>query len=452
MKKVIISFLILFTSVLSIQAKSVNRDFSGVIKDSGVDKEAVTVSIKEADSGKVVYSLNDMILFHPASVQKIITMPVAADILGSDYKFSTKLYKRGSGKYVVELGADPFLTSGDLKALTSKVETGVNHIYIDDSILDKKTWGEGWQWDDDLNILMPKFGSYNLDNNLVKVTIMPSQDGRNATIVNSSKYPFVFLSSVITGSTTDIKVSRENSISANTINFSGTVSRPTSIYIPINNLQRYFYIKLNQSLENNKIYLAENFTVDKVRANDLKVTEINHDLSSALDEIIKNSNNLMAETVFKLSGGKYINSKGNSAGVKHSGTDSDAIKAFDNYCKKNNLDNSRVRIVDGSGVSKNNLLSADFITEFLVLNKKNSVMDRLPQPGEGTLTHRMLPLKDNLRAKTGTLSDISSIAGYLTSKSGNKYVFCIMINDMKLSPSDKKVLEDYIIREAYLRL
>ena len=449
MKRIVILFLTLFMSVLSIQAKSVKHDFSSVIKESGVDRESVTVSIKEADSGKVVYSLNDMILFHPASVQKIITMPIAADILGNDYKFSTKLYKRGSEKYVVELGADPFLTSGDLKALTSKVETGVNHIYIDDSILDKKTWGEGWQWDDDLNIMMPKFGSYNLDKNLVKVTIMPSQDGRNAKVVNSSKYPFVFLSSVMTGSTTEIKVSRDNSISANTINFSGTVSRPTSIYIPINNLQRYFYIKLNQSLENNKIYLAENFTIDTVRPNDLKVTEINHDLSSALDEIIKNSNNLMAETVFKLSGGKYINSDGNS---KHPGTDTDGIKAFDDYCKKNNLDNSRIRIVDGSGVSKNNLLSADFITEFLVLNRKNPIMGRLPQPGEGTLTHRMLPLKDNLKAKTGTLSDISSIAGYLTSKSGKKYVFCIMINDMKLSPSDKKMLEDYIIREAYLRL
>ena len=79
-------------------------------------------------------------------------------------------------------------------------------------------------------------------------------------------------------------------------------------------------------------------------------------------------------------------------------------------------------------------------------------MQQLPTAGEGTLTHRLLPLKDNLRAKTGTLSDTSSIAGYLTTKNGNKYVFCIINNDMKLSISDKKALEDYILREAYLRL
>ena len=56
------------------------------------------------------------------------------------------------------------------------------------------------------------------------------------------------------------------------------------------------------------------------------------------------------------------------------------------------------------------------------------------------------------RAKTGTLTDISSIAGFLTTKKGQNLVFCIINNDVNLSNSDKKMLEDYIIREAYLRL
>ena len=64
----------------------------------------------------------------------------------------------------------------------------------------------------------------------------------------------------------------------------------------------------------------------------------------------------------------------------------------------------------------------------------------------------MLPLKDNVRAKTGTHSDSSSIAGFLTTKKGNKYAFCIMINDATATVSDMKSLEDYILREAYLRL
>lgn len=70
--------------------------------------------------------------------------------------------------------------------------------------------------------------------------------------------------------------------------------------------------------------------------------------------------------------------------------------------------------------------------------------------GEGTLTDRMLYFKDNLRAKTGTLSDISAIAGYITSRNGTLYAFDIMINDAKSRPIDKKVLEEYIIRTIYL--
>ena len=153
---------------------------------------------------------------------------------------------------------------------------------------------------------------------------------------------------------------------------------------------------------------------------------------------------MVSETMFKLAGGKYL-------GLE-TGTDAAGIKMFNDYCTKNKLDNSRIRITDASGVSKNNLVSTDFVTEFLVVNKDNKVLESLPKPGEGTLTHRMLTIKDSLRAKTGTLSDVSSIAGYLTTKSGKRLAFCIITNDMKLSNSDKKMLEDFIIREAYLKL
>lgn len=71
------------------------------------------------------------------------------------------------------------------------VET-TRKVFIDDSILEKKDWGEGWQWDDDMNVLMPRFNSYNLDGNLIKITVMPTQKGATASIINPSKYPLVF--------------------------------------------------------------------------------------------------------------------------------------------------------------------------------------------------------------------------------------------------------------------
>lgn len=444
MRKIIFSFFAVALLTLNVYAKSAKTDFQSVIEDSGVDIESISVSVKNADNGKVVYSLNDKMLMNPASVQKILTTPASYEILGEDYKFKTTLYSRDENSYLIKLGADPYLKQEDLKTLVKNIKPEIQTLYLDDKVLDSKNWGEGWQWDDDLNILMPKFGSYNLDKNLIKLTVLPTEKGQYATIVNPSKFPLVFFNNIKTADKTSVDLRRDSAISANTLMLTGTVSRPTTIYVPVNNLQRYFNVQLSRTLEDRKLYLKNPFVVDLYKTSDVFVSEISHDIARAVSDIFKQSNNLVSETLFKLAGAKYMNLA--------TGTDTAGIKMFNDYCQKHKLDNSRIRITDASGVSKNNLVSADFVTDFLMVNKDNKIMDLLPKPGEGTLTHRMLPIKESLRAKTGTLADVSSIAGYLTSKKGKRYVFCIITNDIKLSSSDKKMLEDFIIREAYLRL
>jgi D-alanyl-D-alanine carboxypeptidase/D-alanyl-D-alanine-endopeptidase (penicillin-binding protein 4) len=76
----------------------------------------------------------------------------------------------------------------------------------------------------------------------------------------------------------------------------------------------------------------------------------------------------------------------------------------------------------------------------------------MASPGEGTLSDRMLYFKGKLKAKTGTLSNVSTVAGYLTAKSGKTYAFCIMTNDPKSKSADKKAFEEYVLREAFEKL
>lgn len=444
MKKILLIFAMFNLLTFSVCAKGVKNDFESVIQDSGVDIESIAISIKNVDNNKTVYSLNEKMLMNPASVQKLLTTPVSVEALGDDYEFATELYKRGEDSYLIKLGADPYLTTSELKNLVKQIDKNVSRIYIDDFALDSKTWGEGWQWDDDMNVLMPRFGSYNLDKNLIKLTLVPTKQGQFATIINPSKYPLVFFNNVVTADKTKIDIQRDSAISSNTLMLTGTVSRPTVLSIPTANLKRYFEVQLTRALEEKSIYLKDSFIIARKADTDELVYKISHNLDCAIDDILKSSNNLVSESIFKLAGGKYCELV--------SGSDSAGIKMFNDYCVKNKLDNSRIRMTDASGVSKNNLVSAEFITEFLKLNKDNEVLTKLPKPGEGTLTHRLLPIKENLRAKTGTLKDISSIAGYLTTKSGKNLVFCIMVNDMKLTDSDKKMLEDFILREAYLRI
>ena len=434
--------LLVFT--LNIEAKNIKKDFNFIINESNISPNSVAISVKNLETGKVVYQKNEKILIHPASMQKILTIVPIVETLGEDYNFKTQLYSRGKDGYLIKLGADPYLTSDNLGSLIKKINAEkIKQVYIDSSVIEPKDWGEGWQWDDDLNSYMPRFNSYNLDGNLVKITIMPTEMNKSAFVINPQKSQMVFLNNVITGSNNNINISRDNIISANTIKLDGEVNTPETLFIPNNNLKLYFYKKLRDELEDNKIYLKTSYINTKQTKNDKFETELSHSISQAIDDVLLNSNNMVIETMGKLAGGKYYNKQG---------TDVDAVKLFNEFYQKQGLDSSRIRLVDSSGVSKNNLVDADFVSEFLVKNKENKVLEKMSIPSTGTLAYRMIPLKDNLKAKTGTLSDISTIAGFLTSKSGNKYAFCIMINDPKSTSSEKKVLEDYIIRDMYLKL
>jgi len=440
-----------------------------ILEKNGFDKTYLTLTPELKENGQKLLNIKELF----KSLSKLRNIPInnflepleelysrGSEFLYDDtVEFLKYLKSKNNNVYILTWGEkeyqdekikasklyeyiDKVIFAEDLKyTLDINYENG---IFIDDSALDNKTWGEGWQWDDDMNVLMPRFSSYNLDKNLIKLTIIPTQKGQFAKILNPSKYPLVFFNNIVTSDKTELDVHRDSTISPNTLVLKGTVARPTVIYIPTADLKRYFNVQLTHAMEERSLYLKETISVSKLKDSDTLETSVKHNINNAISDVLRNSNNMVAETLFKLAGAKHI-------GAEY-GSDAYGIKMFNDYCVKNNLDNSRIRITDASGVSKNNHVSADFITDFLGVNKDNKLMEKLPAPGEGTLTHRMLPLKDSLKAKTGTLSDISTIAGYLTSKSGKKYAFCIMINDMKLTTSDKKMLEDFIIREAYLKL
>ena len=419
------------------------------ISKSTVKRGTISVSVKNLSTGEVVYDLNSDKLVPPASTQKLVTLAAALDTLGTDYAFKTSLYKNVNNELYLKLGADPFLTSKNLDTLMAEAKkkkiVEPKNIYIDDYILDSVEWGEGWQWDDELNPLMTKFGSYNLDGNLLSIVVMPTASDAPAKIYPKKFYPLTFMNMVTTGSANNIEVEKTAVSLPDMLTVKGTVSKPETFEIPVNNLKRYFRLRLEETVNNNKLEYYGNYMQKKTPDKDVYlVYEISHPMQMAVDAVLERSNNLVTETVFKLAGGKFVNNTGS--------TDA-ALKMFQAYCEKLNLDTNDIKLVDGSGVSKNNLMSADFMTDFLLAISKHeqfiNYKNAMATPGEGTLKDRMLYFNGNLRAKTGTLSDIRSIAGYITSQSGNNYAFDIMINDAKTSNADKKMLEEYIIRAIY---
>lgn len=448
MRKIISLLLSLFFSVTIASADSVSR----TINSLNVNKSAMSVSIKDVDSGNTVYELNSKTPMVPASTLKLITSSAALDTLGNDYSFSTKLYKSTNNDLYLKLGADPFLSYLDLEQLIeiakSKNIFSPKNIYLDSSIFDNVEWGEGWQWDDDLNPLMPKFSAYNLDGNLLKIEITPTNNNTPASIVTKPFYPITFMNFVTTDfaeKTNSVSIERNNSIAPNVINVSGVISKTEILRIPVNNQKMYFSLRLEEAIRNKKLdYFNPIRNQVLPKSNVYLVGEINHEISEAMSVILKQSNNLVAETLFKLAGAKWANSSGS---LKNS------LEMLDAYFKKLGISSEDIKIVDGSGVSKNNIMTADFMTSFLVLKSKEDNFEQfktyLPIPGEGTLKNRMLYFKDTLNAKTGTLSDSSAIAGYIKSRKGRVYAFDIMINDAKTSAADKKNIEEQILRQVY---
>lgn len=438
--KRIIYVLIMFLIGLQVNASGIDAQ----IRQSGINKGAVSVSVKDAQTGKTVYGLNDRQPSMPASTLKLVTLSASLDTLGENYEFATKLYKTSNNELYLKLSADPFLSSDDLKNLAETASKKnifePKAFYIDDFVFDNVEWGEGWQWDDDLNSLMPKFSSYNIDGNLLSVVISPTSSGAPAEIRTAKFYPVTFMNLVKTSSVNSVNLSRNNSISPDIITVEGTVQKQFIEKIPVNNPKRYFTLRLEDALRSAKLGYYGNFPSKKLPADKIYfVAEVKHPINSAVNKILHDSNNMVAETVFKSAGAKFANG---------TGTLENSQKMLYEYLKKSDINFDDVKIVDGSGVSKNNIVTADFMTDFLIKNK-DKLKENLPTAGEGTLTNRMLYFKDNIRAKTGTLSDVSSIAGYITSRSGKTYVFDIIINDAKSKSGEKKSLEEYILREIY---
>ncbi len=448
MRKIILIFSAIILTMQSVYASSVDK----VISFLHINKGAVTVSVRDVNNGNVVYSLNPNTPMTPASTLKLVTFASAVDTLGFDYEFLTKLYKSTNNDLYFVLSGDPLLKTSDLEALlaTAKEKNILTpkNIYIDDLLFDSNDWGEGWQWDDDLNPSMPKFGIYNLDSNLLKIEISPNGASTTPIIAVKPFYPLTFMNNVTTDLTSNvknIKFTHNNNI-PNVIDVSGTVSGALIKYLPVPNLKRYFILRLENAISSSKIeYFNKIKNAQLPDKNVYLVDEVSHEMKDIANLVLKNSNNMAAETVFKAGGAVWAGSQG---------TIENSLNMLNKYLSDIGLDPKSVTIVDGSGVSKNNLVTADFMTKFLKAEYGTENFEdyhnAMVSPGEGTLKDRMLYFKDNLKAKTGTLSGISAIAGYITTRKGHVLAFDIMVNDSKASDYDKKNLEEQILRQIYM--
>ncbi len=427
------------------------KDFDNIIKKSQLDETAtISVSVKNAKTGKVLYEYNQNKYLHPASALKLFTMAAAYDQLGGDYQYRTQLFKDKNNNIYLKLSGDPTLTTSDLtnlfKELKSKYKINVNDVVIDPTVMDNSQWGTGWMWDDDTSKYLPKYSPFTINGNIINISLKPSKNNTFPEIKNKSDYQITIVNMLKNGDKNNIRIVRQPWIQSDMVYLKGTIKTPLTVQLPINQLERNFKTQLQSALKTAKISPKGTIKVAPMQEHtELILEHVSKPLDTIVSKVLKDSNNLYAEMIFKTSGAKFSDSQGTTAA---------GIDFFNNYYKDINTKTKPV-IADGSGASRNDLITADWMTEALNKIYKNNDFDGfqklMAKPVEGTLSDRLLNISQNVRAKTGTISGVSVLTGYVDAKSNNKYSFAILIQNYPDSSLDAKKLEDAIVNEIYTR-
>ncbi|MGH7502638.1 MAG: D-alanyl-D-alanine carboxypeptidase/D-alanyl-D-alanine endopeptidase [Longimicrobiales bacterium] len=148
-------------------------------------------------------------------------------------------------------------------------------------------------------------------------------------------------------------------------------------------------------------------------------------LDSVVAGILRPSQNWIAEQLLKMLGATYGGEGTWSAGI-------DVERRF--LIDRAAIDSTAFYLRDASGLSVQNLLTPAATVRLLEFVRAQPwagvYADALPSPGmdESTLENRLEPLADRLRAKTGTITHVNSMAGFLTTVDGRDLTFSIMTN------------------------
>ena len=170
-----------------------------------------------------------------------------------------------------------------------------------------------------------------------------------------------------------------------------------------------------------------------------------HNIDELLLRMMKKSDNFYAEALF------YQIAK--AIAEHRTAKAADARTAVKRLIRNVGLDENSYRIADGSGLSLYNYVSAELLVRLLRYAWRNKriyshLLPSLPVAGiDGTLEKRMrkTAAEGNVRAKTGTLTGISSLAGYCTAVNGHELAFCI-INQGVLRNQTAKAFQDRVCK------
>lgn len=446
------------TAIATDEYAQLGISINKILQDERLDGATTGVSIRKANSGELIYDHFGETRLHPASNMKLLTGAAALETLGENYKFSTEVLSDGtvkagmlSGDLYLKGKGDPTLLKQDFdvfaKDLAARGIKKINGNLIgDDTWYDDVRLSQDITWTDESYYYAAQVSaltaSPNADydagtviveahpNSIVgepaKIKVLPETDVVN--IINRSK-------TVAAGEVKDITIERQhgsnNIIIEGTVPAGGTVTRE---WIAIWEPSYYALDLFKTSLEEQGIKFVgkHKITLGKTPSDAQLLTFKN---SMALKELfipfMKLSNNGHAEVLAKEMG-KVVYGEGSWE---------KGLQVIEENSEEMGLNMETIMIRDASGMSHVNLIPSNEVTNLLVAVQNEpwykTFLSSLPVAGisdrftGGTLRNRMKtePTVGNVKAKTGTLTAVSALSGYATTKDGELLTFSILINN-----------------------
>jgi serine-type D-Ala-D-Ala carboxypeptidase/endopeptidase (penicillin-binding protein 4) len=431
----------------------------------------LSLKVSSLDTGRVIFEQDARKWMQPASNMKLYTVAAALDRLTPDYRFVTSVYAPARpdaagtlrGDLVVYGRGDPsfavrFNPEGDtdyfraIEELAASIQAaGVRRVegdlVGDESYFKGPPVSTGWEWDDLQWYYGAEVSALTVNDNSVDLSVKPGASvGAPARITVGPSLPLVTILDRTTtserGTTRELSVNRP--LGQNVIEVRGRLpidDRGYTASLAVSRPALVFTTMLRSVLERRGVvFTGQTRTVDaqgRADGQPLQVSSLveiaarkSPPLSVIAAQVLKPSQNLYAELLLRTLG--KLNP---TADPKLTSEDAGA-QVVRNFLTQAGIDPSGLVMLDGSGLSRADLVTADTTLQLLTYMNRHrfsvAFRDALPIAGvDGTLRNRMkgTPAHGNVRAKTGTLGTATSLSGYVLSAAGERLAFSLMINN-----------------------
>jgi D-alanyl-D-alanine carboxypeptidase/D-alanyl-D-alanine-endopeptidase (penicillin-binding protein 4) len=432
----------------TVTAGDLKTDIDKILTDSRLNGATVGVTVRNANTGAVLYTRNADQQVVPASNNKLETTAAAFGILGTGYRFRTDVSARGGKLYLRGTG-DPTLDAAAYDRLAAAVaakgiKTVKGDLVADDSWFEGPRVGPDWDPTDFPYYYAAEISALtvtpeaDLDVGTVDVVVTPTTPGQPPSVSLTPDTGVVTIDNKATtgaaGSASTVSVDR--TAGTNTIVVSGSIPADAKFddLATVPDPALYAADVFRRALKAHGVTVEGDITHGTTpRGAKVVTARKSIPLSQIATPFLKLSNNMIAETLVKEIGKKVTGHGSWTAG----------LPVIAKYLKTLGVDTSQVKQTDGSGLGHTNYTTATQISNVLKAAQRKSwfpvFYDALPIAGQpdrmvgGTLRSRMAgtPAAGNVHAKTGTLTGVSALSGYVKDPGGQRLIFSIVFNGYK---------------------